>query len=291
MFPFELRLGPFALNAHGVMTAAGIWIGWLLARAEAERKRLDRPFLDNLAFVVVLGGLAGARLSFLLFEGLDEVLRDPWSAFRIWKGGAGLQGGVLGGLALGLWYCRRHRVAAGPYADAVAPGLLLGQALGRFGDFLVGGEHGTPTTVPWAVTFTDPRAQAPLGMPLHPTQLYEMGWDMAVLGLLWRRRTDALYPGALFVRYAFLYSLGRFVIEYFRADALGYTVLGRPFPVARTISLLAMFACLIVHVRLRKQPGTPSSGRDEPLVGSGVFGAREGRASSVTGRPRPGATD
>jgi phosphatidylglycerol:prolipoprotein diacylglycerol transferase len=260
VFPLELRLGPFAINAHGVMTAAGIWAGWLLARREARRKGLDQTFLDNLALAVVFGGLVGARLSFVLFEGLDELLRDPWAALRIWQGGLGLQGGILGGLAVGLWYCRRHGMAPGPYADAIAPGLLLGQALGRLGDFLVGGEYGTPTTVPWAVTFTDPRAQAPLGVALHPAQLYEMGWDLAVLGLLWRRRADTLYPGALFVRYAFLYSLGRFVIEYVRADALAYSVFGRPFPVAKTLSLLTMLGCLVVHARLRNRPGTPRSG-------------------------------
>ena len=267
MFPVELRLGPFAVNAHGVMTAVGIWLGWLLARVEARRKNLDPGFLDGLVVAVVLGGLVGARLSFVLFESLDTLLRDPWSALRLWEGGVGLQGGLLGGLAVGLWYCRRHGMAAGPYADAVVPGLLLGQALGRFGDFLVGGEYGIETTVPWAVTFTDPRAQAPLGVPLHPTQLYEMGWDLAVLGLLWRRRTDVLYPGALFVRYAFLYSLGRFVIEYFRADALSYTVLGKPFPVARTISLFTVLACLVVHARLRPRGGA-SRPEVSPAVGS-----------------------
>jgi len=251
MFPVELRLGPFAINAHGVMTAAGIWVGWLLARVEAERKDLDRAFLDGLVFAALFGGVVGARLHYVLFEDLAAFFHDPWSASRIWEGGVALQGGILGGLVVGLWYCRRHRRAPGPYADAVVPGLLLGQALGRLGDFLVGGEYGTPTTLPWAVTFTEPRAQAPLGVPLHPTQLYEMAWDLAVFAVLWRRRADALYPGALFVRYAFLYSLGRFVIEYYRADALAYTVFGRPFPVARTISLLAMVACLVVHGRLR----------------------------------------
>jgi phosphatidylglycerol:prolipoprotein diacylglycerol transferase len=266
LFPVDLRVGPLAINAHGVMTAMGIWLGWLLARAEARRKNLDQAFLDNLVLAVVLGGLVGARLSFVLFENLDALLRDPWSALRLWEGGVGLQGGILGGLAVGLWYCRRHGIAAGPYADAVVPGLLLGQALGRFGDFLVGGEYGIQTTVPWAVTFTDPRAQAPLGVPLHPTQLYEMAWDLAVLGILWPRRAGAFYPGALFVRYAFLYSLGRFVIEYFRADALAYRVLGQPFPVARTIGLLTMLACLIVHARLRHRgiasgPETPAASR------------------------------
>lgn len=122
MFPVELRLGPFAINAHGVMTVVGIWLGWVLARVEARRKTLDPVFLDNLALAVVLGGLVGARLSFLLFENLPAVLRDPWSALRIWEGGVGLQGGVLGGLVVGLWYCRRHGMPPGPYADAVVPG-------------------------------------------------------------------------------------------------------------------------------------------------------------------------
>lgn len=264
MFPIELRAGPFAINAHGLMTAVGIWVGWLLARAEADRKGLDRVFLDGLIFAVILGGLVGARLDYVLFSDLGGYLRDPWSLLRVWQGGLALQGGVIGGLVVGLWYSRRHRRAVGPYADAVVPGLLLGQALGRLGDFLVGGEYGTPTSLPWGVTFTDPRAQAPLGVPLHPTQLYEMGWDLLVLGVLWRRRTGVPYDGALFLSYAFLYSLGRLVIEYFRGDALMYTLFGRSLSVAMTISVLAMAASLAFHVRLRGP--SVASGRGGPLA-------------------------
>lgn len=79
LFPIELRAGPFAINAHGVMTAVGIWVGWLLARAEADRKGLDRVFLDGLIFAVILGGLVGARLDYVLFSDLGGYLRDPWS--------------------------------------------------------------------------------------------------------------------------------------------------------------------------------------------------------------------
>jgi len=125
----------------------------------------------------------------------------------------------------------------------------------------------------WRTVFTQgPRRLSALGGTMLALAVL-----LAVFAVLWRRRADALYPGALFVRYAFLYSLGRFVIEYYRADALAYTVFGRPFPVARTISLLAMVACLVVHGRLRRWD--KPSARDVVAPGPDTHEAEEQRGS------------
>ena len=107
VFPVELRVGPLAINAHGVMTAVGIWLGWLLARAEAERQRLDRTFPANLAFAIVLEGLVGARLSFLLFENL------PPAGLRMLDHRRYVRGGLVS-----LCICVKGGVAGEPLAMA-----------------------------------------------------------------------------------------------------------------------------------------------------------------------------
>jgi len=253
LFPIFLQIGPFTINAHGVMTALGFMAGWLLVRYEARRKGLDLKILEGLIPYAVIGGLIGARLNYLFFSDLSYYIENPWEILAIWKGGIALQGGLIGGLLVGIWYCWRYRLPFWQVADAFSPGLLLGQAWGRFGDLLVGGEYGTPTDLPWAITFTDPRSQAPLGVPLHPTQLYEMIWDLFVLGIIWRTRRMSGYNGRTFLRYAFLYSLGRFVIEYFRGDKLTFTILSREFSSAMTISLLVMVLSVYLHWKMKEK--------------------------------------
>ena len=234
------------------MMALGFIAGWFLALYEARRKGLERTTLEGLLPYAVIGGLIGARLNYLLFSDLGHYLENPGDIFTIWRGGIALQGGLIGGLLVGIWYCRRHRLPFWQVADTFSPGLLLGQALGRLGDLLVGGEYGTPTDLPWAITFTDPRSQAPLGVPLHPTQIYELFWDLLVLGIIWRTRRRSGYDGRTFLQYAFLYSLGRFVIEYFRGDKLTFTILNREFSSAMTISLLVMILALYLHSKKKK---------------------------------------
>lgn len=254
MFPISLQLGPFTINAHGVMMALGFIAGWLLIRNEARRKGLDREALEGLLPYAVIGGLIGARLNYLLFSDLGHYLENPWDILTIWRGGIALQGGLIGGLLVGIWYCRRHRLPFWQVADAFSPGLLLGQALGRLGDLLVGGEYGTPTDLPWAITFTDPRSQAPLGIPLHPTQIYELFWDLFVLGIIWRTRRHSGYDGRTFLQYIFLYSFGRFVIEYFRGDKLIISMPGLEISSAMTISVLVMLLSVVLHWKMRQRP-------------------------------------
>ncbi|MFQ5852999.1 MAG: prolipoprotein diacylglyceryl transferase [Candidatus Binatia bacterium] len=253
MFPISFAIGPFIVNAHGVMMALGFIVGWFLVRYEARRKGLNREALEGLVPYAVVGGLIGARLNYLLFSDLGHYLDNPWEVLTIWRGGIALQGGLIGGLLVGIWYCWRYRLSFWQVADTFSPGLLLGQAIGRLGDLLVGGEYGTPTDLPWAITFNDPRSQAPLGIPLHPTQLYEMFWDLLVLGFIWRARRMSGYDGKVFLQYAFLYSLGRFVIEYFRGDRLAFMLLDREISSAMTISIVVMALSLYLRWMMRRE--------------------------------------
>jgi phosphatidylglycerol:prolipoprotein diacylglycerol transferase len=167
-----------------------------------------------------LAGLIGARLGHVLLFDPAWYLTHPWQVADLWQGGFAEEGAFLGGLAAAIWWCRTRHVPFWPFADALAPGLALGGAIAHLGAFLGGPGYGTPTTLPWAVTFTDPNSSAPLGIPLHPTQLYESALDLGLLAGLrsLRRRLEA--PGHQFLAFLLGSALIRLAVDPVKADVI-----------------------------------------------------------------------
>ena len=135
-------------------------------------------------------------------------------------------GGLILAVVVALWYIRRIGLPLWTTCDVFAPGIALGHVVGRFGCFFAGCCYGKPTTLPWAITFTDPFAAAnvgtPLDVPLHPTQLYEAGAELLILVLLLAtERRGRPFPGRTFWLYMLLYAISRYVIEIFRGDPRG----------------------------------------------------------------------
>jgi phosphatidylglycerol:prolipoprotein diacylglycerol transferase len=190
-----------------------------------------------------LFGILGARLYYLAFAAPGIFFQDPLGVLAIWRGGLAIHGGLLAGAATAAWYVRRHRLSFWRFADTLAPSVILGQAIGRFACFLNGDAYGVPTSAPWAVTFTDPEAMAPLGVPLHPTQLYEMSLN--------------LFDGQLFLLYAGGYGIIRFIVENFRGDQLQYA---GGISAAQTISLVVL-TVVAALLAFRTRPASMSSRR------------------------------
>jgi phosphatidylglycerol:prolipoprotein diacylglycerol transferase len=163
----------------------------------------------------------------------------------VWRGGLAIHGALLAGVATAVWYVRRHRLDFWRFLDTLAPAVILGQAIGRLGCFFNGDAYGVPTGLPWAVTFTDPRALAPHGVPLHPTQLYELGLNLALFGFLWWYRRRARFDGQLFLSYVGGYGLIRFVVERFRGDALQFA---GGISAAQTLSALVVMAAVTLLI-------------------------------------------
>jgi phosphatidylglycerol:prolipoprotein diacylglycerol transferase len=134
-------------------------------------------------------------------------------------------GGLIAGVAVGLWYIRRHHLPLWTTTDVFAPGIALGHVVGRFGCLMAGCCFGRPASLPWAITFRNPAAAAqgtPLGVPLHPTQLYEAGAEAVILlVLLALERRGRPFPGRTFWSYMLLYCVSRFFIEFYRGDSRG----------------------------------------------------------------------
>jgi len=242
--PVALQFGPLTIRWYGLLMASAMAIGLWLAHRDARRRGLDPDDLLKAAELALLGGLVGARLYYVLFN-LDYYAVVPAKIFAVWEGGLAIHGGVLGGLLLGGGYAWRRRLPVTTYLDIAAPSLALGQAIGRWGNFFNEEAFGTPTNLPWNLFI--PPAHRPLEYAraeyFHPTFLYESLWDLAVFGLLmglFRERLERA-PGALFLTYLGLYSIGRFATEALRTDAL---MLG-PIRIAQLASVLGVGAALI----------------------------------------------
>jgi phosphatidylglycerol:prolipoprotein diacylglycerol transferase len=255
---FELlgrTLGPFTLHTYGVLLAIAFLAGLYVASRQARREGLDSGRVTDLAVWVLIAGLVGAKL---LLVALDwrYYTRSPGQIFAILQSGGVFYGGLIGGLLVAWWYVRRYKLPGWHTADALAPGLILGQAIGRLGCFSAGCCWGKPTSVPWAVTFTDLYASrqvgTPLDTPLHPTQIYEsLACFVIFFVLLWIARRKSFH-GQVVLAYVTLYSVARFAIEFFRGDPDRGTWFRGALSTSQVIALVLIVGVAFVFPRLHR---------------------------------------
>ena len=249
MYPVLFSIGPLTLHTYGVLLALGAALGLWLMTHLAKNAGLDPDRVMTLALWLLISGLVGSRLMFVLLEP-SQFKVAPWRMLAIWEGGLVFYGGVAGALIVGLILMRRWRMPALTLMDCVAPGLALAQAVGRLGCFSAGCCYGRVFEGGWcAVTFSDPFSLAPRGVPLHPTQLYTAAAllvIMAVLLLLWRRRR---FAGQIFFTYGFLHGIARVIIETFRADWRGAPILGMTPTGWFALALAVVSAAALIYLR------------------------------------------
>lgn len=214
-----LSLGPVRLHVYGLLIACGIGAAVWLADRRWVRIGGQPGTMASLALWGVPGGLIGARVYSLITSwGVDTSGHWYW-AFEIWRGGLGIWGGVIGGIALGAVGARRHHLPLPTLVDCVAPAFALGQAVGRWGNYFNQELFGKPTHLPWAVKIDNPPPPYAHGTTFQPTFLYESLWDLVVIGLvIWVERRYRIRRGYLIAAYASFYTFGRFWTEYLRID-------------------------------------------------------------------------
>ncbi len=218
------QLGPLAIHAYALCILAGIFVAiWITERRWVTRGGVKGQIAD-VALWAVPAGIVGARLYHVMTDWTTYFGSDGLgflAALKIWQGGLGIWGGVAGG-ALGAWYaCRRYGLLLPPLGDALAPGLAVAQAIGRWGNWFNQELFGEPTTVPWALQI-DPQYR-PDGFEqyetFHPTFLYESLWCLGVAAVVvWADRRFQMGHGRVFALYVALYTLGRFFWEILRID-------------------------------------------------------------------------
>jgi len=218
MYPILLELGHLEVRSYGVLVALAALAAYWLGTREARRKGIDTRLVEDFALYALAGGLIGARLYYVVFSNPSYFMQNPLEVIAFWRGGIGIIGFLLGAFLAAFWYCRRKRISVLKFVDALAPGIALGQALGQLACLANGDSWGKPTDLPWAITYTDQRAMAPLNVPLHPIEIYEMAayWCVFLLVWAWRKRFGA--DGFVFSVYLGAYGVARFAMEFFRGD-------------------------------------------------------------------------
>ncbi|MBI2919435.1 MAG: prolipoprotein diacylglyceryl transferase [Chloroflexi bacterium] len=216
--PMIVHLGPFTLTWYGLAIFAAVVVAVALVVRWAKQRGIPSDWIYNVAMWGIVGGIIGARL-FTLIDTFDYYVENPMAIFALWEGGLAIFGAILGGFAGGVLCCWRKGYPVGQIADLAAPGLITAQAIGRLGCIVNGDAYGAPTTLPFAIVYTNPNNSfAPLGVPTHATPIYEIVWDLLVLGVLLKLRGRLKPDGALFAAYLGMYSLGRFFISFFREN-------------------------------------------------------------------------
>lgn len=218
MYPVLVQLGTFELRSYGIIVALSFFLGLWLSARQAKRAGLDPALVHDFAFYALLGGIIGARLYYVVFSNPAHFLQKPWEIVAVWHGGISIIGALLGGFLTALWYCRKKQLSFWRFADILAPGVALGQAAGVIACLLNGDSYGKRADVAWAITYTDPRALAPLNVPLHPVEIYEMAAYLLVFLLVWQTRGKYKTPGFSFLTYLAGYGAARFAIEFFRGN-------------------------------------------------------------------------
>ncbi|PYR46800.1 MAG: prolipoprotein diacylglyceryl transferase [Acidobacteria bacterium] len=261
MHPRLLTTPFFTVHTFGLLLASAyVAAFWWLMR-EGRREGLDVDALSSLGFWAIGGAIVGAKALMIMRE-LPEYAAAPSEVFSLsMLASAGdFYGGFIGALIASAIFFRRHpRLPFWRIADLCGPAIALGQAIGRIGCLMAGDDYGRPTQLPWAVTFTDPDAAriggAPLGVSLHPVQLYESIVCFGLFALLVRLSRHKRFDGQVILAYTLLYAVARFILEYFRGDADRGFVFGGLLSTSQFVAtILGPVAIALWIVRRRSAP-------------------------------------
>jgi phosphatidylglycerol:prolipoprotein diacylglycerol transferase len=286
--PILVQLGPFVVRWYGLLIVSGALLGAYVATVEAKRRHEDPEHVWNLLIWCLIFGIIGSRLYHVLSSppGASRgfhyyFVEQPFtnltlfgvavpfpSALLIWEGGVGIFGALLGGILAVYLYTRRHQLFLWRWLDIAAPGMILAQSIGRWGNWINQELYGPPTTLPWGITITDANQRVapyndltayPLESTLfHPVFLYESLWSLLGFALLlWigRKYADKLLDGDIFSLYLCYYPLGRIFIEMLRPDA--WTLYG--IAAAQIVSLVLIGVGVGLGYYRRQHPTRPSS--------------------------------
>jgi len=287
MFPTLLKIGPFTVHAYGLMIAIGFLIAVVMVQRDGKKVGIDPRAVSDMAFWLLVLGVGGSRLLHILMYPSQYSWRDPIGWIAVWQGGLVYQGAPIPVAIYGWFATRRRKINFWQMMDCTTPYVAVAHAVGRIGCFLNGCCYGKPTSLPWGVCFRrDPwdLAQPPTGSPafldhcqrfadvsvnhshwshpVHPTQLYSVVMLITLcLVLLYLRKKWHPFPGFTLPLYFFLYSIGRFVIEFFRGDhnptVFGLISYQQMFSILAAVGCTLFFLVLRQWARQKDVPATP----------------------------------
>ena len=256
-----LDIGPLSVHWYGILIAVGFVIAIFLGKHVAKEKGENPEDFMDLATIVLVSAIIGARIYYVIFNWSDYS-SDLLDIFKVWHGGLAIHGGIIGGLIAGIAFTKYKKLSFAKYCDITSLGLILGQAIGRWGNFFNSEAFGTPTDLPWKL-FIPSTNRPPDYIDVeyfHPTFLYESLWNFGIFFILYfglRKRLDK-YNGTLFLSYLALYSFGRFFIEGLRTDSLMLFNAFRTAQVVSIILIIASIAGIILIIKYTKTEEKPA---------------------------------
>lgn len=232
--PIAFQLGPFSVHWYGVIMGSAFLLGSLLAARQAKKVGINPEHIWDMLIWIIPSAILGARTYYVLFE-WDQYKGSFYDIIAVWEGGLAIHGGLIGGTIAGVLYARKHQLGILKLADILAPSIILGQAIGRWGNFINQEAHGGPVSEAFISKFPEfiKNQMFINGQYYHPTFLYESLWNLGAFALLMFYRGKKKLDGEIAWLYLSLYSTGRFFIEGMRTDSL---MLG-PLRVAQVMSL------------------------------------------------------
>ena len=248
MYNNLITIGNFTIHGYGLMIGIGIIAAWVVAEKRAGSLGLDTNRLWYMTICVLVFGWVSAKILYYITE-IPAIIENP-RILLDFANGFVVYGGIIGGLLSGLIYCRRHKISFLEYADLMLPSVALAQGFGRIGCFLAGCCYGVETSSPFHLVFHNSEF-APNGVPLVPTELISSGLNFlnfAVLLLIARRKPR---HGTVVVFYLLFYSVGRFIIEFFRGDLIRGAV--GPLSTSQFISIWVFAAALIILIGMNRK--------------------------------------
>ncbi len=266
--PIIFDLGFITLRWYGLLIASAVLIGITVAQNLAKLRKVDPELIIDLTIWLVIGAIPCARIYYVLFQ-WQEYVNRPEDIIAVWKGGIAIHGAIIGGTIATMIFARINKVSMWQLIDLVVPSLILGQAIGRWGNFFNSEAFGRPTDLPWKLFI--PPANRPLEYInydyFHPTFLYESLWNIGVFILLislffWGlKHQHKLKVGTLTFVYLIAYSIGRFWIEALRTDSLMLGFLR----IAQVVSLgaIALGSLGLIWLYVLKRPLPDVKGREE----------------------------
>jgi prolipoprotein diacylglyceryl transferase len=263
------HLGPLYFHYYGLMYVIGITLAILITRRRWQALGGNPDLVYEVALWSVPAGLVGARIYFDITTPAD-IPPHWWGPLAIWSGGLGVWGGIAAGAAVGIWRVRRAGGNAGLFANAIAPALLVAQAIGRVGNYFNQELFGKPTTLPWGLEIS--LAHRPAGYlaypTFQPTFLYELIWDLLLAALLvWLGHHRRIRPWGLFALYVAGYSAFRIFEETVRIDSSEHFLgLRLNFYVATVLTIIGLAWFVRAQRRPMALPAAPAAqgGPDEP---------------------------
>lgn len=244
-----LQIGSFTVMWYAVMILTGLVLGTLFCCATAKKRGVNP---DNITDIVLYGlvfGIIGARLYYVIFD-FSEYRDSPVDIFKIWEGGLAIYGGIIGAFASTIVYCRKKKLPTLKVMDVCAPGLLIGQAIGRYGNFFNAEVYGAQTALPWGMSING-------DAPVHPLFLYESLWNLLGLVLMLLLRDKKKADGQVIFSYMIWYSSGRFFLEGLRQKQYILWLVQDKIAVSQAVAVLFIMVGAVGFARVTKQRRIP----------------------------------